>query len=494
MADGSRPGDSPPARGRGAWTLDTRGLAALRVVLGLTLAADALLRAGSSAATLAPDGMLPPGLARAFVGAPWGWSLAFLADGLWCGRLVLALEGAAGLLLAAGFLTPLATTAAWVATVSIVRRTAPMTNAGDVLVAVLLFWGQFLPLGAAWSVDARRRPGAPRQVRGPGTVALVLQVAAVYLSAGLSKCNETWFSGDAVSYALSLHDHGTPLGDWVARSGWPAALLSRGTVALELLGPLLACLVPATRGWLVVLFVAFHVAIALTMDVCLFPWAGIAAWLALLPGRWWDRLTPSPRLAGTASAPRSAMARAACVLALVVAAAAFVHANGPWSDAPAPIWLRRAVQVTFLEQDWRVFGEIRRQRQWTYVEARLADGSVVDLLRGGRPLEPPPPAGGFHSIGDGRLQKLLWEIPKPDRRAFAEAVVARLALDWNARHPSGRRVEVAELRGGRRIEAADPPILQDVLLASWPPRTRDGSGNLDRFLRDRSVDGDRGAD
>lgn len=472
----------------GPFALDVRSLSAGRMMLGAILVIDAIVRSARASDTLAPDGLLPPDLVRRFVGHPWGWSLAFVHDGETWGRTVLMVEGISGVLLAAGLVTRFATMLAWVALVSVVRRTAPMTNAGDVFLACLLFWGLFLPLGSVWSLDARRRQGgtAAKEVRGIGVRALVLQVCAVYLSAGLGKCNETWWSGDAVAYALSVHDHGTPLGDAVAASGLPAKLLSWATLLLELAGPALL-FVPAARTPLVLLFVGFHVAIALTMDVCLFPWVGLAAWTMLLPGAFWSRLGGDAPPLDAIVAPRSPAGRLACSAALGLAAASFAHANGPWNDRPAPVGIRHAVALTMLEQDWRVFGALRRQRQWTYAEATLNDGSVIDLLRGGRPVERVLPAGGFHSIGDQRLQKLLWELPKPDRRVFAAAIAARLAHAWNVSHPEEKRVDSLELRGARRIGSTDAGSVQDVLLASWPERSRGGGGNLDRFLRERSA-------
>jgi len=473
----SRPGQTPSIL-----RLDARSLAVARVLLGLVLLVDAALRASSAGRVLAADGMLPPGLARRFVGHPWSWSLAFVGDGVWSGMASLLLEGLAGVLLAAGVATPVVTTVAWVAVVSVVRRTAPMTNAGDVFLACLLFWGQFLPWGARWSWDARRRGAVEAaSVQGLAAAAILLQVAAVYLSAGWGKWNDVWRSGDAVAYALSVHDHGTYVGDWIAASGVPARLLTWATMLLETVGPPLL-LVGRARLPLVAVFIAFHAAIAVTMDVCLFPWVGAAAWITLLPGTFWDRLMPGSAGGATLTAPRGTAGRIACIASLGVAAAAFLSANGPWAR-PLPTALARAVQLTFLEQDWRVFGEIRRQRQWVYAAAQLADGSSVDLLRRGRPVEAVLPAGGFHAVEDQRLQKLLWELPKPDRRPFAAHVAAVLAREWNAGRPAGRQAVAVELRGARMLEGAEQGVIQDVLLAAWPGRSPTGRGGLDRFLR-----------
>lgn len=149
-----------------------------------------------------------------------------------------------------------------------------------------------------------------------------------------------------------------------------------------------------------------------------------------------------------------------------------------------PAGLRHAVQLTFLEQDWRVFGEIRPQRQWVYGRADLANGATVDILRRGRPLETVLPAGGFHSLGDQRLQKLLWELPKPDHRAFAPSLATGLVKAWNASHPPGEQIVALEIHGARMVMAPRADTIQDVLMATWPPRSPTGRGNLERFLRD----------
>jgi hypothetical protein len=35
------------------------------------------------------------------------------------------------------------------------------------------------------------------------------------------------------------------------------------------------------------------------------------------------------------------------------------------------------------------------------------------------------------------------------------------------------------------VTAPEAGTIQDVLLATWPPRTASGEGNLERFLRER---------
>ena len=487
---------SPPAWATGPFTLDVRSLACFRVALGAVVLADAVLRIRDVPLMLAPDGMFPLAALREFFGDRWTWSLAFLVDATWWGACVLAVQGLAGIALAAGAGTRVATVAAWVAVVSIVRRTAPATNAGDEWLCCLLFWGMFLPLGAAWSVDARRRgrEASFPTICSPATAALVLQIAAVYLSAGTAKWNEAWLSGSAVATALSLHDHGSAWGDALAGHVALCRLLTWGVLALELAGPclLVATRSPAVRLSLVAIFMTFHAATAVLMSIGLFAYVGLAAWLAILPTQAWA--WGSGGFAGGAplddarvrAAPQRAWESLAVAAALGVAAASFVHANTGWRARPLPAPLRAAVRLTCLSQDWGMFGDVPAQRQWVYGRGTAADGSIVDVLRNGSRLEETLPAGGYTSLPHHRWHKLLWELPTPERRVFSPSVAAAIAADWNRRHAPAERLIALEIRAVRTgfARGTSPAAItrHELLLASWPPRDATGRGNLDRRL------------
>jgi hypothetical protein len=233
-----------------------------------------------------------------------------------------------------------------------------------------------------------------------------------------------------------------------------------------------------------VLFIGFHAAVAVLMSVGLFAYVGMAAWLALLPGEFWDGARSSARQ-GPAPANRTA-ADVACAAALCIAAVAFLHANTPWRERPLPAPLQAAVQLLCLEQDWAMFGDVPRQQQWVYGRAELADGRVVDLLRGGRPLEPVLPAGGFLSLPHHRWQKIFWELPKPTERIFSPGIASALARDWNRRHAEGEQVRSLEIRFARISSDPVPGTLHELLLATWPPRNAAGRGSLDRWLDERA--------
>jgi hypothetical protein len=317
----------------------------------------------------------------------------------------------------------------------------------------------------------------------------VLQIVAVYLSAGLSKWNESWWSGDAAAYALSVHDHGTRWGESLASLSWFTRGMTWGTLALELVAPLafLVCPRPAVRMAIVLAFVGFHLAICGMMTVGLFGYVGLSAWLALIPSAAWAWLAP-PRAAATIIDFRSSASRL-CLAALGIAAIAFLHDNTPWCLRRLPPMAERAVNALCLHQAWGMFANVPRQHQWVYSRAELADGRVVDVLRGGRPVETEHPTDGFLSLPHHRWHKLFWELPKPEQRLFAPHIAAALARHWNDHHGPDERIASLEIRFARKGATATDDTLHELLLATWPPRDAAGGGSLDRLLRGESAGG-----
>lgn len=486
---------------RVAFTLDARSLALFRMALGALLCVDCLLRTRDFRLMFAVDGIFPPEAIRRFLSAPTLWSLAFLDDATWWNGVVLGLEGVAGAFLAVGCGTRLATAVGWAALVSVIRRASPASNGGDLWLACQLFWALFLPLGAAWSVDARR---AERRGIAPtssacsvATAALVLQMAAIYVSAGLAKCNDTWTAGTALAHALSVHDHGTPLGMALVRSGVFGPLLQPltwGVLALEIAGPVafVVCTAPRVRLAIALTFIAFHAAIWLTMSVGLFAPVSIAAWLPLLPSIAWERQAPAAIPTRVAGLGRPATI--ACGTSLALAAASLV-ANRVWPGPgrlPAP--LRAALDVTALHQDWAMFSRVPPLEQWVYARAELADGRVVDLLRGGRPCVDERPAGGFTTLPHHRWHKLCWVLGDPALADVAPAVAAGLARRWNETHADAERVISVEIRAARQPSRGGDRTEYERLVATWPRRTEAGGGNLDRLLQGVGVGPTVGAD
>ncbi|MFN9368828.1 MAG: HTTM domain-containing protein [Planctomycetia bacterium] len=487
-SSGGRTACRPGGWLRPRFALDLRSLAAFRIAAGAILVADAVFRTRDFGLMFAPDGFFPlPALRQTWNADPSVWSATFLVDRGWWGGVVLALQGIAGCFLACGWGTRPATIVAWVAHLSVVRRTLPATNAGDAWLGTLLFWSMFLPLGSVWSIDAARRrtdPPAPRTA-SVASAAFMLQVLVVYLAAGLAKWNASWLSGEAIRRALSVHDHGTPLGTWVAGADWLMRPLTWSVVGFEILLPPLFLLASTSRIRLPIAFcfIFFHVAIQATMSVGLFAVIGMTAWQALLPGSVW----PGPKQPAADAADAGKMPRFAavpCAILASLAAVGLVHGMSPWQAQPLPGAVRVPLNACGLVQEWGMFGFVYPTEQWVYASARLADGRQVDLLRQGGPLEPDQPRGGFTSLPNNRWHKLAWLLPRPKFRPLAPHVAAALFRDWNSRHGPDAQVVTLELRAVVQGIAGDAGNRHEQLLASWPERGTGGAGNLERFLEE----------
>jgi hypothetical protein len=249
---------------------------------------------------------------------------------------------------------------------------------------------------------------------------------------------------------------------------------------------LIAWPAPRVRLSLVVLFMLFHLVSCATMTVGLFGYVGLAAWLALVPREAWDwlgaREVPACQGPGVSSGQESWAARWACLAAATVALVSLVHDVTHWRHKPLPRLARSLINIPCMHQEWGMFGDVQPQEQWAYARAELANGNVVDLLRGGRPLEAERPTGGFTSLPHHRWHKLLWVLPRPQQRIFAPAIAAALARQWNARNPPASCVLFLEIRFARLGRTSADDTLHELLLATWPPRDGAGRGNLERLL------------
>lgn len=306
---------------RELFAIDLRSLALLRIGLGVAVLADVATRAFDVVGLYSDRGVLPRDLLLAMEGRG-----VYLSAHYWAGAhplfegALFALTAACAVALMFGWRTWLATLACWYLVSSVQIRQPLAYMGGDSILRLLLFWGLFLPLSARFSLDEARgrvRPQADRFLSG-ATVALLLQVCLIYWTTGIRKRGQLWRDGQAILYALHLDEWATPLGVWLR--DYPSLLepVSYATLGLELFGPFLAFVpiyTPACRLATVAIFWAFHVGLALAMNIGLFPLFSMVAWLPFVPTEAWTRLGTSTRIGP--AAPRHWRARVASGAALV---------------------------------------------------------------------------------------------------------------------------------------------------------------------------------
>ncbi len=269
------------------FSVDLRSLAALRISLGFVLLFDLAFRARFLSVLYTNDGVYPMTGRLGMCLHSWAGSTVY--EG---GLFILAAAAASCLLL--GCFTRVALPICWLLTNSLNQRNPYLSDGGDSLLVLTLFWGMFLPLGARWSLDARRRPPPS----GPAllnvvTAALLLQPAIMYFSTGMQKTGPEWRDGSAVWFAVQQDWWAHPLAYVLREHRTLCSLLTFGTRGVELLAPILLFW-PWGRRRLrlagLVLLISFQLGLALSLQLWLFPVHSTLALLPFLPAGFWSAL------------------------------------------------------------------------------------------------------------------------------------------------------------------------------------------------------------
>lgn len=442
--------------------IDARALAAFRVGVAGAVLLDLWLRAGDVVAFYTDAGVLSRDALREQASVAWLVSLNTLSGGAeWQFALLLA-GGVAGTAMLLGYRTRLVTAPTLLVVASFQYRNMAVLNGGDALLRYLLIWSLLLPLGARWSLDARRSDRVPpRRVASLASLLLLLQVVAVYAVNAVEKLHgDAWPAGEAVGTIYGLDQFLVGAGPLVADLQVLHPWMTWLWLGLVVASPLLLVLTGWPRTLLVLSFVGAHLGMLATLRIGVFPLVMVAALLPFLPPGVWDalerRLPGRDGGAGAAALhptvswpahladrrvwlPGALSVLAAVGLLLLVAwnAAALGYLDPPDTD-------NTAVDVVVNGPTWSMFApEPLSTAAWTVAPARLADGSRVDALRGApvqwRPPDPPdvaPPT---------RWRKYLARVRRgdePDRRRLARYLCRR----WNGTHDVGMaNVTVAAL-------------------------------------------------
>jgi hypothetical protein len=396
------------------FSIDLRSLALFRIVMGCLLLADLAIRSQDLAVHYTDQGVLP---LAALQEHPHGRMLSYLSLHFLHGSeawalLLFVLAASCAFALMLGFRTRTAAFASWVLLLSLQHRNPLVVYGGDNFLAVVLFWCLFVPLGARWSLDARAGRGSDASTAlSWGSVGLLVQIAAVHWFSAFHKRSAEWYlDGTAVAYALHLDHLVRPLGLVLREHDLVLRLITHGTIALELIGPLLLFSPwrPVLSRMLAIAgFVGLHLGIGFTLALLHFSWICAATMVVYLPPWFWDEGLPRLRRglglsrgavpsAGSGEGYTGRLSRPA--RAVAAGALAFVLGWNTLSTHPA--WRRAAEEQPVLQalmlpwqllrlgQVWMMFSpHPPLSTPWNVVEGRLADGRRVDLLWG-RPVPP----------------------------------------------------------------------------------------------------------
>jgi hypothetical protein len=462
--------------------LDLRSLAVLRIGVGLILLVDLLSRAVDLRAHYTEEGVLP---ARDLL-APWTSCVHLLSGSEWFAAALFVLAGLFAVALVVGWHTRVATFASCFLLVSLHARNPLVGSSADVLLRLLLFWGLFLPLGARWSLDARRHPTPPHsgmRVLSVAGAALILQVCFVYWFGVALKSDPAWRTeGTAVYYALSIDGFATPLG--TSLLAYPDLLwfLTFATLWLEAVGPVLL-FVPFVNGPARVLaiaaFLLFHlVGLNLALELGIFPYVCAVGWLALLPGWFWDRAVPWLRGRAPAVPPPGTLPAAS-------ATPGWLHVLAGVCLTYVLLWNLRTVdgerygkvlppstnwvgQALGLEQFWGMFAPHPLDvGGWYVIVGELGNGNEVDLFRNGAVVTWQKPVLVSATYRNERWRKYLMNLIDAGHAGDRPHYARYLWREWDARHAGDE--QLAGLKIYFMVErtcpnSAPPPPPQRVLL------------------------------
>jgi len=426
---------------RRPFVVDLRALALLRMATAAVVLLDLAIRSTDLEAHYANMGVLPLPALLDHVWTPYQFSL-HAGSGLWQAQAVLftLAAGLAGALLL-GYHTRLATVGSWLLLVSLQNRNPLISQGGDDLLRMLLFWGIFLPWGRVWSRDARRLPAPARlDYFSAATVAYIVQIALLYWCTALLKNGPEWTrDGTALYYALSLDQVLLPGGRLLYPHPDLLRFLTFTTYYIELLLPFALFLPVGVARWrllVVGVLLGFHLGISLTLFVGLFFLVNMASVLGLLPpvaldwlsrrlaphaaraDRWRPRLPAGLvpwRLGLERTAPTAGGWRLARVLreTFVVVVLGYVcwwnlddvavlRPAGGLMSAPMR-WFGYLFRV---DQHWGMFAPtVFKDDGWYIFEGTTATGQRLDLNRAGTPVRYAKPASVVALFKNDRWRK-----------------------------------------------------------------------------------------
>lgn len=257
--------------------IDTRSLAVFRIVAGILIVADVLLRARSFRFFYTDEGVLPVEVARNIIPSD-AVSIFLLSGDPTVTAVLFVLHLLIGIQLIVGYHTRFAIVASFLLVVSLDWRNTLVTSYADVLFRHLLFWGMFLPLGERFSIDAIRRERAPRATfTGLAGMFILLQMMFMYLANGSHKIpwREDWLSGESMIGILHYDTITFLLGDYLREI---TPLLQFGGImwyGLMLGSPALILVAGRIRYQLAGIYAGGHLFLAITVRIGAFPYAAL---------------------------------------------------------------------------------------------------------------------------------------------------------------------------------------------------------------------------
>ncbi len=465
--------------------VDLRSLAMLRIFLGLMVLIEMVIRWGDLEDLYTSHGILREGLMESFVGVQRYFCVHYYAcHSVTAQAAVFVATGIAAVALMLGIHTRIFTIVTWYFTISLMAFNPLVLHSGDATLRLMLFWCIFLPLGARWSWDARRRGPEPldNAYRSVASVALLLQTCFIYWFTMILKFHPIWLNGDGVYYAMNVDLFATDIGVWLRGQTWLHAPLTYSTLIIEAFFPLLAFCPWRTgplRCLVVFCFMCMHISFGLCLLLSTFAYVSMIAWIPFLPGWLWDRLPGTGSRAQEASAATPRRLYEHPVVSMVCGTLLFyvVIINYRTTDLPGANRLPRIVtgpaKLLRIHQRWTMFAPHPRILDgWILFHATLDDGTTVEVFDPAKPasLDKPPLVIGLYPNMRWALVVLYFNDPRrwSGLHYVADALGQRLERMLDDPDRSVRTVDIYfVVEKTPQPGAPDPPEIRTTLLLRY---------------------------
>ena len=413
-------------------SFDPRPLALFRICFGLAVLQDLADMTRDFRVFFTDGGMLPRYLPRDW----FAWSLFDLVGTPVAVGALYAVGVLSMVAFTVGYRTRVATVVSWVWLLSLHNRNYFVTDGGDNLASILLFWSIFADLGGCWSVDAARSGVPYRAVPAFGLRLLQGHIAGLYFVAARLKVLRGWLHGTAIFETLQLTGFVRPLGAWLdghsslCSVATYAILFMEGGFAFVAFSPFW---IRPCRAIALAFGLAIQLGIAMCMRVGIFQQAMLATCALFVLPEWLDSsraLTKRRRAVAPDTSPTPMSWKPPLVLYAVVSLQFIVTF---WDffvgrRFPLPTLVKEERSLLGLEQPADLFGTIWEIHHWR-APGVLADGTQIDVLSVVAPgASPQGPAWKFSRWNKFTFKEHEHPLPWPTLgpylcRAFNEAVV-----------------------------------------------------------------------
>lgn len=427
-----------------AYRFDTRSLSLFRIALGLLILLDMVIRLGDVRAFYTQEGVLPLHLIQSNTVFHWHLPVYEISDTYSTVILLLCIHAGLAVLFAAGYGGKWLQSLLLLFYISLHLRNPYITQGGDTLIRLLLFWTLFFPLHHHFLFKKKPKPVAAYS--GFPVLAYLLQLSMLYVFSAVLKTSPEWHSkGTALYYAFNLDCIQWPTANYLLNYPVLLKYVTHIVFYFELYGPILLLVPIRNEKWRtigVVCFVLFHAFIACTLFVGLFFLINSVALIPLLPASVIDKIKKLRQDANTVSVVvKSRLVVSIVSLLLVIYLLLWNIGTIPDVDYR---WFFRAKPAAYalgIDQSWGMFAPgVFKEDGWFIYAGLTEKGDTIDLYRKGEPIGYEKPRSVLSEIKNDRWRKYNEHIISVHNMWMRPHLCRFIFYNWNQQCRPGQKI------------------------------------------------------